>query len=171
MRNPCGALTGVDPDSNKVATLKVHLLHRMVVSVHTSACLCTYSMRKVEASMQPDVASNTNLVVCVTQASGALVWGAVDVYNSRISQLSEFHTFGDASLTYGILLGVTGFGCLTGPTVANIVVPPKPAAWRFSIAMTFVLQGSGLAMLAFARNIWMVMATAFLRSCGACSAS
>jgi MFS family permease len=112
---------------------------------------------------------NRDVAIMVTiKACGSLTWGAVDVLNVKISELTAMQPFGaDASMTLGLIFAVVGIGCFVGPVGFNMVAPnPKSGALLWSVVASFMFLFLGSLFLAIADTFLGVVTATFVRSLG-----
>ncbi len=69
-------------------------------------------------------------------------------------------------MTLGYIFAFVGLGCLAGPILFNMFVPPRPRPLLWGNAAAFVLLGSGYLTMLFAPNVLVVLLSTFIRAAG-----
>jgi len=105
------------------------------------------------------------LGLALVKAGGALVWGAVNVMEIPLAQVT-FPINGNGTLTLGLLYAMTGLGTGIGPLVVRRWLGDSRRGMLRGIAGSFVTMSLGVAAVALATTLGWVLTGSLLRSVG-----
>lgn len=104
----------------------------------------------------------------VRDVTGAIVWGVAAVIGVKVSQMDQFQTLGDESVTIGLIFACEGLGCQLGPLLWNNCTPQKERSLLFAVVVAFVQMAFSYVLMVYAPGgIWGILGSTVLRSMGA----
>jgi len=104
--------------------------------------------------------------VCLSKASGAAVWGVADILTVKQSQMSQYQTLGDESVTLGLIFAMVGVGCYCGPITWNSIIRQDEQSLVFAVVVSFLLLSVSYLFMVVSGHLWVVMVATVIRCFG-----